>query len=111
MPCDRVDFVQRSHVSRTQYTIYERLCNCRDVTQYDQAEAIQDLLILRVNDPLCFANVEHIKDCIAQHEVRFYKAVGCLTALSQYMQLWLGQPNILPTQDVAERGCRPLSIF
>lgn len=42
---------------------------CRDAEQYTQAEMVKGLLILRVNGPVCFANVEHIKECMAQHEV------------------------------------------
>lgn len=43
---------------------------CRNVEQYPQAAASKGVLILRVSGPLCFANVEPVKDKIAGHEVR-----------------------------------------
>jgi len=39
------------------------------VEQYPHAGATKGVLILRVVGPLCFANVEHIKDSLAEHEV------------------------------------------
>ena len=43
---------------------------CRSMEQYAHAEAIEGVLILRVCGPLCFANVEHVKEKMAKHEVR-----------------------------------------
>lgn len=37
--------------------------------QYPHAGATKGVLILRVVGPLCFANMEHIRDCLAEHEV------------------------------------------
>ncbi|KAL0048646.1 hypothetical protein WJX82_007650 [Trebouxia sp. C0006] len=39
-----------------------------NVEQYPHAGATKGVLILRVVGPLCFANVEHIRDCLAEHE-------------------------------------------
>ena len=38
--------------------------------QYAHAEATDGVLILRVCGPLCFANVERVKEKMAEHEVR-----------------------------------------
>ena len=43
--------------------------HCRDAGQYREAETAKGLLVLRINGPLCFANAEHVKDCMAEHEV------------------------------------------
>ena len=51
------------------YTIVIACLVCRDVQQYPHGQQMKGVLILRVQGPLCFANVEHIKDTIAEHEV------------------------------------------
>ena len=51
------------------YAIVIACLVCRDVQQYPHGQQMKGVLILRVQGPLCFANVEHIKDTIAEHEV------------------------------------------
>ncbi|DBA76202.1 TPA: hypothetical protein ACH3X1_009930 [Trebouxia sp. C0004] len=40
----------------------------RNLGQYPHVGTIKGILILRLVGPLCFANVEHIKDSLAEHE-------------------------------------------
>ncbi|KAL3141752.1 hypothetical protein ABBQ32_004432 [Trebouxia sp. C0010 RCD-2024] len=63
--------VQLGHITFPRLQVLGRIpgtASFRDAEQYTQAETVKGLLILRVNGPVCFANVEHIKECMAQHE-------------------------------------------
>ena len=61
---------------------------CRDAEQYSQAETMKGLLVLRVNGPVCFANVEYIKEWLARREVCCCNALHCsLTVLRQVPNL------------------------
>ena len=60
---------------------------CRDAEQYRQAETMKGLLVLRVNGPVCFANVEYIKECLARHEVCCCNATHCSLTLLKQVQL------------------------
>ena len=47
---------------------------CRNVKQYPEARQVEGLLLLRIDAPLYFANVNPVKDALAKYERRAQEA-------------------------------------
>ena len=47
---------------------------CRNVKQYPEARQVDGLLLLRIDAPLYFANVNPVKDALAKYERRAQEA-------------------------------------
>ena len=47
---------------------------CRNVKQYPEAQQVDGLLLLRIDAPLYFANVNPVKDALAKYERRAQEA-------------------------------------
>ena len=43
---------------------------CRNVKQYPEAELVDGMLLLRIDAPLYFANVNPVRDALSRHEAR-----------------------------------------
>ena len=61
-------------IDESGFQLITALWYCRNVKQYPEARQVEGLLLLRIDAPLYFANVNPVKDALAKYERRAQEA-------------------------------------
>ena len=83
----------------------------RNVKQYPEARQVDGLLLLRIDAPLFFANVNPVKEALARYETRAQAAAAALGRPLQFIVIDLSPVTDIDASAVhflTVRGCLPV---